>query len=292
MLMCSCVKDKEDVVDYDVVLQFNPAIYSQSKATLGGSYPDGVPFGVAAVSYDASLSWDSNGGRGETFLSDEKVVLEGDHWLPESRCNWPHVLKNLAVVAYSPYGAAARCSVTDGVLFSDVNTLENPVDLLYTEPIADLHKGVYGGVVALPFKHALSSINVKVKNLVDTLDRVVIKGIRIGGVKYKGSFSSLPYPAWEIEEDATSLVFYSGSHDSTQAPVSLGESFLIIPQRLDTVFEVDFRYYTSAGTYLDMSLSTRKVETMLQPGRSYTYTLSVGIDEVKFMLEVIDSHLQ
>ena len=88
------------------------------------------------------------------------------------------------------------------------------------------------------------------------------------------------------------LDFIDGSFDTSQSPETAGEQFLVIPQHLSGVFEVDFIYYTDAGTYINQTLSTRKVETYLEPGRHYSYTLSVGIDEVKFMLEVIDNHLQ
>lgn len=291
-MMASCVKDNEEIVDYDVALQFNPAIYTQAKAAFSGTYPQGVPFGVTASSLPVESSWEQAGAGAEAFLVDEKVSDESGKWLPQSKCNWPHVTRNLSVIAYSPYGAASKCSLTEGVVFNNVNTVEAQTDLLYTEPVTDLHKGVYGGVVALPFKHALSTINVKIKNLVDSMDQIVIKEIRIPEIRYKGTFKSFPQAGWELEEDLTQLTFYSGSHDSTQAPTPIGSTFLIIPQQLDTHFEVDFNYYTQAGTYLEMSLSTRDVETMLLPGRSYTYTLSVGIDEVKFLLEVIDSHLQ
>lgn len=290
-LLGSCVKDNEDVIDYDVALQFNPAIMSQVKSDFS-SYPQEIPFGVAACTLPSDNTWENGCASAEAFLTDEKVEYKNGQWLPASNCNWPHVGKRLSVAAYSPYGAASGCSVKDGITFSNVNTLENQHTLLYTDPVTDLHKSIYGGVVALPFKHALSKINIKVKNLVDTMDVILVKEIRLPGIKHKGSFKSLPNANWTLQDDTTELLFFRGEHESIQAPKSLGETFMILPQQLNTHFEVDFRYYTSAGTYLNMSLRSRDVETYLQPGRSYTYTLSIGIDEVKFLLEVIDSQLQ
>lgn len=290
-LLGSCVKDNEDIVDFDVALQFNPAILAQVKDAKSSTYPQETPFAVTACTLPSNTLWQNKYAAAEPFLNREKVEYKNGMWLPASNCNWPHITKSLSVIAYSPFDANAQCSVVDGIEFNNVNSLETENDLLYTDPVTDMHKNTYGGVVALPFKHALSKISIKVKNLVDTTDIIQVKEIRLPGIKHKGSFKSQPEAQWDLQDDKTELVFFSGIHKSIQAPKPLGETFKIIPQKLDTHFEVDFRYYTAAGTYIDMSLSSRKVETYLQPGRSYTYTLSIGIDEVKFMLEVIDSQL-
>lgn len=291
-ILVSCVKDNGDVVDYDVVLAFNPAIYSPVKAPMGGSYPGGVAFGVTACSLPYGCSWADNKGKGESFLNDEKVEPQEGKWLPQSKCNWPHVTRSLTCIAYSPYGVAEECSLEQGVVFSNVNMVESQDVLLYTDPVADLHKGLYGGVISLPFKHALGSISINMKNLVDLSDTIKVKSVRLVDVKYKGSFCSLPAPDWTLEESKAELVFYEGEWESTQAPTRIGKEYMILPQILETCFEVDFSYHTSAGTYIDQTLRTREVGTLIEPGRNYIYTLSVGIDEVKFMLEVIESYLQ
>lgn len=287
----SCVKDNEDIIDYDVVLAFNPAIYSPAKSAFSGTYPIDVPFGVTAVTLPVESSWHNGLSNASAFLDNEKVLPVENKWLPESLCNWPHVSKTLSAIAWSPY-TAGKANFTGGVVFENVDIAQNQTDLLYTEPVTDVHKGVYGGVVALPFRHALSTIKVKAKNLVDTNEKIVIKSIKLSGIKNKGSFKSLPSPQWTLEETTVPLGFYEGSFEASQAPQSLGHTFLVIPQQLQTDFEVEFSYFTSAGTYINQTLKTRAVETLLESGRSYTYTLSVGIDEVKFMLEVIDAHLE
>lgn len=291
-MMGSCVKDNGEVVDYDVALAFNPAIYSPVRSALGGSYPEGVPLGVTASTLPVGSSWESDWAEGKSFLVDEKVVPQGERWLPQSNCNWPHVGMTLTCIAYSPYGAASGCNFTDGVVFSGVDVRKNQADLLYTDPVEDAHKGAYGGVVALPFKHALGSISIKVKNLVEDSDRIVVKKVKLLQAVQKGSFRSLPSAQWTLEGEPEEIVFYNGEFESTQAPGKLGEKLFIIPQTLATCFEVDFIYYTAAGTYITQTLRTRDVGTLIEQGRNYTYTLSVGIDEVKFMLEVIDSYLQ
>lgn len=291
-IMASCVKDNGDVVDFDVPLVFEPALHEAVRGSQAGTYSGSVPFGVSAAILDLGGVWEYDSPKAEVFLFNHKVEQVGDVWLPQNKCNWPHISKTMTVMAYSPYGAAAECNFTDGVVFSNVNTLELEHPLLYTNTIENLRKDVYGGVVAVPFKHALSSISIKLKNLVDVQQRIVVSAVRFNGVKYKGGFRSMPRAEWELQDDVAVLDFIDSSFETSQSPEHAGEQFLVIPQQLSGVFEVDFIYYTEAGTYIYQTLSTREVGTYLEPGRNYSYTLSVGIDEVKFMLEVIDSHLQ
>lgn len=297
MVLCSmavlnsCVKDNEEIVDYDVVLTFNPAIYSNVKGSFNGNYPDNISFGVTAHSHPFSESWEESSTSSQEYLGNEKVSKEGERWHPESKCNWPHITKQLSVIGYSPYGEAENCCLEKGIIFNDVNTVEQQTDLLYTDPVTDVHKTIHGGVISLPFKHALCSVGIKVKNLVEESDKIIVTDIKLTNIKYKGDFVSLPNAHWNLEEDVTDLVFYKGEYISGQSPKSLGETFLVIPQELNGVFTVKYRYYTSAGTFIENTLQTRAVSTNLQLGRNYTYTISVGIDEVKFLLEVIDDYL-
>ena len=51
---------------------------------------------------------------------------------------------------------------------------------------------------------------------------------------------------------------------------------------------VEYEYRTSANTGFTLVLKTCDLQTNLKPGRHYTYTLAVGIDEVQFLLEIIE----
>lgn len=292
VILVSCVKDNEDILDYDVVLSFNPAIYSHVKSAVNGNYPDNVPFGVTAITQPNGLKGDREGKGSESFLYNEKVEPYDGKWVPESKCNWPHVSKTLTCIAYSPYGVADECNFEDGIIVKNVDMEKSQEVILYTEPVENVHKSIYGGVVALPFKHALASVSIRVKNLVDLKEKIKIKGVRILGVKYKGDFRSLPAPEWQLKEDETDLEFYKGDCEIPQAPTDLGKGFMLLPQVLDSCFEVDFSYHTSSGTYIEHTIKSRNAGTLIEPGTNYIYTLSIGIDEVKFMLEVIDNYLQ
>jgi hypothetical protein len=67
----------------------------------------------------------------------------------------------------------------------------------------------------------------------------------------------------------------------------------MLPQVLDTYVTVEFDYTTFAGTTITQTLkTTNPIKTALQPGRTYTYTLSVGIDDVLFLQELIEEEMR
>jgi hypothetical protein len=119
-------------------------------------------------------------------------------------------------------------------------------------------------------------------------EEIIIKSIRIDEVKHRGSFTSLPQPRWVVEDAETSLLFFEGEQATRNVSAPIGRSWNVIPQALSTRVTVEYEYRTAANTGFTLTLKTCDLETNLKPGRHYTYTLSVGIDDVKFLLEIIE----
>ena len=155
-------------------------------------------------------------------------------------------------------------------------------------PQADMDKVESHGLIVLPFKHALSQIDFKVKNRVTANEEIIIKSIKIDEVKYRGYFTSLPEPSWTTGQDTATLFFFEGSQATGTNPEDIGYCWNVVPQVLDTRVTVEYEYRTSPTTGFTQTLKTCDLETNLTPGRHYTYTLSVGIEDVKFLLEIIE----
>ena len=137
----------------------------------------------------------------------------------------------------------------------------------------------------------------RVKNRVDNTgaldplnrpDKITINKITIDGVKHSGSFSSLPSPKWILDDDVAPLPIFEGKYLTAGVPEPIGNIWLMVPQKFDTTITVDFCYTTFANTTITQEIKTVPLKTTLENGRDYTYTLSVGIDDVKFLQELID----
>lgn len=274
--------------DYDpeVALTFNPMSTPYTKSS-SEVFPSDLVFGVSAWTVGRGVDW-IYGCDVKPFVHQEKGVRSSeDSWRLEKTLLWPSVNESMTVVAYAPYSRAAGCSHEYGVRFEDVDVLEDQTDLMYTLPQKDMDKVSTGGIVPLPFLHALCRVDFKVKDRTSPGEQIIVKKIVLQSASFKGSFSSLPQPQWTVGTETSPVVFFDGSLYSSDNPVMAGESLLMIPQRLRTAVEVEFEYVNAAGYSITQQISSPDMDTDLKPGKHYTYVLSVGVDDVRFMMEIL-----
>lgn len=281
--------DQKNEYDPQMQMLFQPVMHIATKAEdILEDYPSGQSFAISAWTLDKGSKWKEDKHDAVEYLSEEPVHFSHDWgWNLECGKLWPERNKGMTVIAYTPVGAYDGCSLEEGVTCS-YDMLKTQVDLLYTEPQADMDKVECHGLIVLPFIHALSQVDFRVKNRVSRNEEIIIKSISIDDVKYKGCFTSLPEPKWKAEDAESSILFYSGSQYTTNVPKNIGRVWNVIPQILSTHVTVEYEYRTSADTGFSLALKTCDLETNLKPGRHYTYTLSIGIDDVKFLQEIIE----
>lgn len=292
LVAAGCTLDQKSEYDPDMQLCFQPVMQVPTKVDLKDNYPTGQPFAVSAWTLDKELPWSENAAESDTYLSGATVVVnDEDVWALPDKELWPSRDKRLTVIGYTPVEAFGECSVEKGATCT-YDMLNGQIDLLYTEPQTDLDKVECGGIMVMPFYHALAQINFEVKNRVMKGEEIIIKSIKVDGVKHRGSFCSLPSPEWEVEDSETQLVFFDGEQKTANAPSEIGQTWNMIPQVLDTKVTVEYEYRTASNTGFTQTLKTCDMKTNLKPGRSYTYTITVGIDEVQFLLEIIEDRFR
>ncbi len=191
-----------------------------------------------------------------------------------------------------PLRGRRRLRCREGGTFTDVDTSLTQTDLLYTDVVADRAKTESGGVVAMPFRHALCKVDFRIKNLVTTAEKVVVRSITLDAAATRGSFRSLPVPTWQLDASRVPVRFFEGEADTDHTPREAGCPVLMLPQELAAPVTVEYDYTTAQGAVLHQRLSTKELTTCLEAGRHYSYTPSVGIDEVKFLIEVIENHFE
>ena len=123
-------------------------------------------------------------------------------------------------------------------------------------------------------------------------DKITVKSIVIDGVKHKGTFRSLPSAEWTLQEDKAPLTIFEGAYLTSGVPEEIGTIWLMVPQKLETTITVVFDYTTFANTTITQKIKTVPMTAGLSSGGDYTYTLSVGIDDVKFLHELLDKDEQ
>ena len=280
VVACSCSVDVRKDWDPDVELCFQPAMYMQVDGQELGDYPLNEEFGVSA--------WTEADGKAVT--SDIRVLPGEGSWSCEGGRLWPARGEKLGFIAYAPYGKASECSLEKGVRFDNVDVLKDQTDLLYTDIQGGLEKMECGGVATVPFRHALCQISFRAGSSKQPEERIVLKRISIEQVSHCGSFCSVSKPQWNITGDRKEVVFFEGSKNVTSQPVSYGKSLLVLPQELDTVISVEVEFFNADGTSINQTLKTVDIETALEPGLHYVYTLSLSFDRASVQTELIEHH--
>ena len=292
LLLSGCITDHKIEYDPDMKMLFYPVMQVPTKADAEEDYPAGQPFAVNVWTLEKGQCWCHNSDRANIYLSAENVYMsDPERWALLDDQLWPARAKKVTVIGYSPVRAFDKCTSYDGASCT-YDMEENQEDLLYTEPQTDLDKVECGGTVTMPFYHALAQVDFAVKNRVRNDEEIIIKSNTIDGVKSTGTFTSLPTTTWEIEDEEMTLVFFEGNQPTTNNPTEIGCTWNIIPQVLSTKVTVEYEFRTSANTGFTLRLKTCDLQTNLKPGRHYTYTLAVGIDEVQFLLEIIEDRFK
>jgi len=304
VLLSGCAIDSPVIYDPSLRLLFQPQMYMHvSPDEDEVCFPEDQDMAVCA--WTSAGEWLSltRAYSQKVVLTDtiRKVQVEDVLWGFDENVFWPSRGEVVSFAAYSPYDADCQVSKTNGVQWSTANVLEDQTDLLYSHIDMDRSGNVDGNVVQLCFDHALCQIDFRVKNRVDNTgaldvlnrpDKITVLEITIDGVKCKGDFASLPSAQWTLADDKVSLPIFEGSFLTSGLPEKIGTSWLMLPQTLDTMIGVKFQYTTFANTTITQVLKTVPMKTRLEPGRKYTYTLSVGIDDVKFLQELIEEELK
>lgn len=302
LLLAGCTIEAPFIYDPELRLLFQPEVYRHLTDEDATVYPETQDFYVCAWDGDKPWLELSKAYSREVTITDtlRKTQVTDVLWAFDTNMMWPGKNQPLSFTAYSPCDEQCAVSLDKGVQWS-TDVLSEQVDLLYSHVEVDRRGNVDGNVVHLPFSHALCQLFFRVKNRVDNTgaldalnrpDKITIKKITVDGVKHSGSFRSLPSPQWTLDDDMAPLPIFEGTYLTSGVPEPIGTVWLMVPQVFDTTITVEFQYTTFANTTITQVIKTVPMKTSLENGRDYIYTLSVGIDDVKFLQELIEDRLK
>ena len=316
-LLSGCAKHSPAVYDPVLSLYVQPGVYRQVSEGLADEFSVKQDLAVSGWSLENWKNWErfssdavnwlelSRASANAVYLTDklDPIQVKDTLWTFYEDVKWPSKDLMLTFLAYSPYKAPCECSLEHGVSWRVDDIMNEQVDLLYADMRIDNRTNFSSNVLNLCFEHALCRIDFRIKNRVDNdgdasldknPDEIRVKSISIDDVKYSGSFRSRSQQQWDLRNDTRSLPIYSGEgFQTTGNPEPVGESWLMLPQALNTYVTVEFEYINFDGGTISQTLQTASpLKTVLQPGYNYTYTLSVGIDDVLFLQEVIEEEMR
>ena len=323
--LASCVKNEPVTVPQDEITFAAPVVGVQTKVNgaIGTEYDTEESFDVWCVYNTEDIeTW-----GGTQYFSDVTANYNAtaDGWKLSTPYYWP-ATGQLSFVAMSPsitntttYDATNGFKITQA--WSQGASEDDIVDLMYSELALNKAKGQYGTNgeeltgdvnsykgVDITFKHALSYLVFKVKttaNYASTKFR--LHTITLSGIYTTGTFTQKAQDPWtEVTTGDEIVGQYVAHSDRDTEPISFGSAavdaaalsgcdIILLPQALvanQQKVKVEYSISTDGGT--NWLLQTQEVDllnstvTSWEMGKKYTYTLSIGMEEILFDPAVAD----
>lgn len=276
----------EPIVVVSQMMQGGGGSFEES-ATPSNIYPKDEKFGVWVMALDENLSWEYGGSHAEVLVNNQEVAWNGSEWSTAEPCKWP-VLKQITVAAYSPADAQAEFSYKNGVMFNNVDVLnEKSRELMWAGPVYDKKYGASGGVVNLPFTSALCAVQFSVIPHLPEHVSVRVRSLSVEQLRHQGSFVSLPTPSWSTSGNHYKQPFFEGAEVVAPGEIrSLGAPVWLMPQmaKMKVVLVCDFLY--EDATLPNQVLEIEK-DALWEPGRQYAYTLKIYTNKISFLHDSI-----
>lgn len=288
-----CTMNRQNLYDPEVGMAFQPAMLMHVAEDDAERYPADQSFGVSAWSLPDEKQWNGNSSEAVLFIDAlEAKPIDELNWCCDENLVWPSVLENVTFLSWSPYSEGKGCDNEDGVRFEINDILTEQTDILYTDPLQDMCKIECGGIVTIPFRHALCQMSICVKNRVFETEKIIVKDVVMDRISGSGNFSSLRDPQWQTDEENVSVTFLNEPFQTGAHPEPAGRKWLLIPQEINTPLTVEFSFTVETGETITQRLKTIPLKMRLDAGKSYIMTLSIGIDDVKFLEEIIKDRFE
>ena len=288
-----CTMNRQNLYDPEVGMAFQPAMLMHVAEDDAERYPADQSFGVSAWSLPDEKQWNGNSSEAVLFIDAlEAKPIDELNWCCDENLVWPSVLENVTFLSWSPYSEGKGCDNEDGVRFEINDILTEQTDILYTDPLQDMCKIECGGIVTIPFRHALCQMSICVKNRVFETEKIIVKDVVMDRISGSGNFSSLRDPQWQTDEENVSVTFLNEPFQTGAHPEPAGRKWLLIPQEINTPLTVEFSFTVETGETITQKLKTIPLKMRLDAGKSYIMTLSIGIDDVKFLEEIIKDRFE
>ena len=322
LFSCTKVDVRAPRIDQKEVCFNEPVVSNLTKAT--GPYPPGESFGVFCIQHDGEFSgW----GAGSIYINGGKFSYKGSlddndsdsfgGWAGDPVGYYFPSSGYLSFAAYSPFrahstetpqppGTGQISYGADGLTITGFSIPEVPAeqyDLMFSERIYKRQSSTGDGDgyegMDLKFQHALSSIkfNVQKKEAYDG-DEVMLTGIRLGKVQYKGSFAEgitnekpagfEHNPTWDLNADLhDSYTVFSGSLLVTQYGLNnyheIGQGLILMPQVLTTNWDAYITVdYSVNSTEMTATVRLHELTDKWEIGTRYTYNIILQYDKITF----------
>lgn len=266
-LLTSCVGGL-NTDKIDVNIEFRPVIGYDTRVDESVPFPEDRSF----------LLWAQASQSGQMYIDSETVSYDGV-W--RSAMIWPQEHINFS--ACWPLAVPVSYSVSEGLQIKGFDCAAGDVDVLIAK--ADSDDQVDGQVV-LPFNHALSRIEFRMRHSLSEDMSVRVNRIVLKGFAQKGDYNTKAAGRWSCDDYSASRVIFDASEDGAKdvpsgEAIYLGEDFFVIPQVAAPLLEVSCEVRYAQSQWVPETSEIESLEIFWEPGKHYTYTLNLCMDKLQ-----------
>ena len=266
-LLASCVGGL-NTDKIDVNIEFRPVIGYDTRADESVPFPEDRSF----------LLWAQAPQSGQIYIDSETVSYNGG-W--KSEMMWPQ--EQISFSACWPMDIPVSYSVSEGLQIKGFDCTGGDVDVLIAK--ADSDDQVDGKVV-LPFNHALSRIEFRMRHSLSEDMSVKVNRIELRGFAQKGDYNTKGVDRWSCEGYSSDRVIFDASVEGAKdvpsgEAIYLGEDFYAIPQVAVPVLEVSYEVKYAQAQWIPQTSEIESLEIYWEPGKHYTYTLNLCMDKLQ-----------
>lgn len=239
---------------------------------------------ITTFSEEESFSVWAMTPEGERFMDGKEVTFDGEKWSAAEPCYWPEAT-SLRFVACSPSGCGMTLEDDGRLVVEDFEPDRYLEGLYVSEPTEALTSE--DGTVHLNFRKATSTVDFRVANGLNQVTFVKLEKIVLCGVRTKGNFDSSAEPQWSVSGELSDITVYDSSvygikDDVGRDPEFFGRAVDMIPQQSRPRVKVVYSFMNSDSEWLPgQENMTGELEARWEPGRHYTYTLTLTETIVK-----------
>lgn len=316
--LVSCTKNEvAPIAQQDEITFLSPVVGPQTKVfgEIGAEYDTDETFDVWCVYNEGDI--DEWGGTAyfSNITAAYDATLGG--WALSPKYYWP-ATGQLSFVALSPsltnaitYDEANGFQITEK--WSQGANQDAIVDLMYSEPTFDCQKTSYVNAdndndndddsgaykyngVDITFKHALSYIVFKVMTTADysATTKFRLNTITLSGVYTTGTFNQKAADPWTEDTSGATGEYVAFTNDPgldfaksvVEAPAAATKEIILLPQTLvadQQKITINYQISTDNGTTWINQVQKVDIKNTVEAwemGKKYTYTLSIGMQEI------------
>ena len=244
---------------------FRPVISHDTRAEEAVPFPQERSFRL----------WAQEVESGSVYIDDATISYNNGWTAPK---DWTDA--TLEFNAYWPTDLKVLQSTESGLQLKGFDCTEYGADVLVAKAKAD---NKASSLVTLNFEHILSRVEFRMIHSLSDDIKLRLTRVELKGIATRGDYNTDLMDDWSGHSEYESYLIFDdpeGMEISSSKAEYIGEDFYAIPQMQAARLEVQCQVKYGTASWIPQTYEIDPLEIVWDPGRHYTHTLNLRMDEI------------